>query len=271
MCCKKEPYPVEILPQKVYKRRLSIDRLLKQYKGLMVVRQVEGEESLFRMETEDGVSILRDTVFGTSMANLSLNLAGGIFNVDREEHLRFLPTSPKAEAPWEGGQVNPDIVSDSENYSFCSPCFGLCFLVNTIHERSFPFFKHFDSQAERDEYEQLAISATTAKEKEYDAHLVGAFESKHNNVVIRPRTRINHAPTNANYWHVTLDTYRPTDIVPISPYEKQNSSDKKLFKALKQDLIHHCTVDSKPDYKISRHSYVKWPYCLCHALSMNGY
>lgn len=262
MCREKEPYPIEILPQRVFKKKLNIDRLLKKYKNLLAVRQVKGEESSYWLETENGDYVLSDTVFDSSIANLSLNLAGGLFNIDRDAHLRFLPTSLQAKAAWEGGRVNPDVVSNKDSYSFSYPCFGLCFFIRTIHERAFPFYKHFNSQAERDNYEQIVLKSTSEKEKKYDAHLVGAFENKHSNVAIKPRIKVHHAPSNANYWHITLDTYRPTDTSPISPYDKQNNSDKKMFKALKQDLIQHCTLDSKPDYTLSRFSYVNWPYCL---------
>ena len=262
MCFPKEPYPQEILPRRVYKKRLNVDRLLRRYRDLLVVRQVKGEKSRYQLITGNGECVLQDSVFGSSMANLSLNLAGGLFNTSHDAHLRFLPTKEEAKELWTGGNVSSEIVAQEDSYSIDNPCFGLCFLVRKIHDRTFPFYKHFDTQAERDEYEHQANMATSEKEKKYDAHLVEAFENKKSNVLVRPRIKVHHAPTNANYWHITLDTYRPTDTEPVGPEEKLTSSDKKMFKALKQDLMQNSTTDTEPDYKLSRCSYLRWPYWL---------
>lgn len=228
----------------------------------MVVRQVKGLETDYWLITEGGDRVLQDSVFESSMANLSLNLAGGLFDTRRDAHLRFLPTSDEAKAQWNGGKVSHEIVSSADSYSFDEPCFGLCFLVREIHNRTFPFFKHFETQAERDKFERQAYKATSAKEKRYDAHLVEAFENKKSNVLVRPRIKLHHAPNNANYWHITLDTYRPIDKEYVSPEERLNSSDKRMFKALKQDLKQHCSIDTDPNYTLSRFSYLRWPFWL---------
>lgn len=260
MCIKKEPYPTEILPLPNYKQKLSIDLLLKKFGKLLVVRLVEGELKDYIKVSENGESELDDSVFKNSMVNLSLNLAGGLFDTSSNAHLRFLPKDAEAKVSWDGGYVNPKIVLVEDNYTITTPCFGLCFYVCNIHNKTFPAYRHFDTEAERDEYAHKVAESTTDEEKKHDAHLVGVFENKNKNVAIRPRIKVQHAPTNANYWHVTLDTTRPPDKKPVEPTENLSKSDKRLFKALKQDLIRHCTIDTKPDYKIPRRIYMKWPY-----------
>ena len=259
----KEAYPTEIMPRKSYKKQLCIDRLLGKHHGLMVVRQVSGEPEDYVLVTESGEKEIPTTVFGSSMANLSLNLAGGVFDTDTDAHLCFLPLSNTGTATWDGKEVNPDIVKPEDSYSFTSPCFGLCFLVERIHERTFPFYKVFNTAEERNAYAQKAIEVTTEREKAYDAHLVGAFQRKGEKVNIKPRIKVHHSPTNANYWHATLDAYRPTDKKPVVPEENLNNSDKKMFKALKQDLVRCCDINKAPDYRISRFSYTKMRYWLC--------
>ena len=259
---KKEFYPTEIMPHVSYKRMLSVGKLLKKYDGLMVVRQVKGVPDDYILITENGDKQLRETVFDSSMANLSLNLAGGVFDTNKNAHLRFLPSSDDAIRLWKGNKVESEIMSPENSYLFTSPCFGLCFLVRKIHDRSFPFYKVFNTQNDRDEYAKKAILSTTEREKEYDAHLVGAFKDKKSKVSINPRLKVNHAPNNANYWHMTLDTYRPIDKNPVASGEKLDNSDKKMFKALKQDLVQCYDIDKLPDYKIKRCSYMKWHYWL---------
>lgn len=262
MCVQKEPYPKEILPKRSYKKKLKVDQLLRIFPDLMVVRQVKGDESCHRIQTEGGETVWQDSVFESSMANLSFNLAGGIFDTRKNAHLRFLPLSTEAKALWKGGNVNPEIVSPENSYSFDETCFGLCFLVRFIHNRTFPFYKFFASQVERDEYAKKVNTATTVKEKEFDAHLVGAFENKKKPVTISPRIKVHHNPCKANYWHFTLDTYRPSDTEPVKPEEKLNNSDKRMFKSLKQDLVQKCTVNAEPGYQLSRACYIKWPFVL---------
>lgn len=257
---KKEAYPTEIMPCVSYKKELNIDKLLYRYCDLMVVRQVKGLPDDYMIKTENGDDVLSSSVFVSSMANLSLNLAGGIFDTSKDAHLRFLPLSEDAIAPWEGGKVNPEVVADQENYSITSPCFGLCFLVKKIHDRTFPFYKYFNKQEDRDEYAKKAQEATTDREKKYDAHLVGAFKDKKSGVSINPRIKVHHAPNNANYWHATLDTYRPTDQNPVAPNDMLDNSDRKMFKALKQDLLQNYSINELPNYRIRRCSYIKWQY-----------
>lgn len=257
---KKEAYPTVIMPHVSYKRRLIIEKLLRKYDSLMIVRQVKGVPDDYIMITENGDEVLKTTVFESSMANLSFNLAGGLFDTDKNAHLRFLPLSDNATGLWKGNKVEPEIMSLEDNYSFTSPCFGLCFLVKKVHDRTFPFYKVFNTQEDRDEYARKAIEATTQREKEYDAHLVGAFRDKKSNVSINPRLKVHHAPNNANYWHMTLDTYRPTDKNPVAPDERFNNSDRNMFKALKQDLLLCYSIDKSPDYSIKRCSYIKWQY-----------
>ena len=113
-----------------------------------------------------------------------------------------------------------------------------------------------------DEYAKKATLATTEREKEYDAHVVGAFKDKKSKVSVNPRLKVHHAPNNANYWHMTLDTYRPIDKKPVAPNDRIDNSDRNMFKALKQDLVQCYYIDKSPDYKIKRYSFIKWPYWL---------
>lgn len=258
---KREPYPVIILPQTKYKKRLCIEKLLNKYADLMAVRLVCGMEEDFVLESELGEKVINDSVFTNSMANLSMNLAGGVFNTSANEHLRFLPISEYGKALWSGGIVDADAFSSDETYSFNVPCFGLCFSVKAIHERTFPFHKGFKNQQERDEYAKQVDEATTEEEKSYDANIVGEFK-KNSPVEVRGRIKVHHSPTNGNYWHITLDTYRPNEKDFVLPDGRRQGSDKQMFKALKQDLVQRCDVNASPNYKISKYAYLRWPYLL---------
>ena len=227
----------------------------------MVVRLVSGSEEDYILVSESDEMVISDRVFSNSLANLSMNLAGGVFDTRAVAHLRFLPISEYGTASCSGDRVDADSFLSEDSYSFNVPCFGLSFLVKDIHERSFPFHKGFKNQQERDDYAKQVDEATTEKEKRYDANIVGEFK-KNTPTLVKGRIKVHHSPTNGNYWHITLDTYRPNETDFVHPDEKKQSSDKQMFKALKQDLVQRCEINALPNYRISKLSYIRWPYIL---------
>lgn len=248
-------YPNEIQPNSNYKVCMETDALLEKYPRLLVVRMVEGHPDEYIMDGESGEKVLSDRVFKNNMANLSLNLAGGLFDTTSGGHLNFLPVKEVA-STWMGEEISSDLFRAEGTYIFYDTCFGLCFYVCDVHNRTFPFYKHFESQKERDEYANRTQEIASKEDVMNDARLVGAFESKKKNVLVHPRLRVHHAPTKANYWHMTLDTYRPTDIDYVRPDDKLNSSDKSMFKALKQDLVTCCDINLQPEYTIDEADYL---------------
>lgn len=257
MCQEHKPYPLEILPRPHYVKELKINKLLGKYKGLMVVRLVSGTPDSHKRQGTSGEMKLSDTVFENSMPNWSLNFSGGLFDTSHQVHLPFLPISEYGSAHWDGKKVNKNHFRTDNNFSITEPCFGLCFRVKDIHERTFPFHKGFKSQQEWDEYVQ----------KVQDKRLVDAFVSKTTPVDMKARLKLHHAPTNGNYWHVTLDTYRPTDHAPVGPDEHLNNTDRNMFKALKHDLLQCCDIDLVPDYKFKKCDYLRWYACLIPGLA----
>lgn len=255
------------MPRFAYKCRMKVDKLLTKYPELLVVRLVEGELSQYRSLTIGGVPELSDKVFKNSMANLSLNLAGGLFNVSPDGHLPYLPDKSIVKS-WNGLWRKKSLCSKTGSYKASEECFGLCFHTKDVHDRTFPYYKHFDTQQERDEYaKEVGQTLADAAIFGEDVKCVGAFKSKKENVLVYPRIRIHHAPTNANYWHATLDTYRPTDNTYIRS-EDVESRDKKMFKALKHDLIEKCSINEAPTYCIDKVDYYKTPFYYIGAFCM---
>lgn len=247
-------YPIDILPRFVYKPRLRVNSLLAKYPELLVVRLVNGCPEDFSIETESGEVVLTDKVFTNSMANLSMNLAGGLFDTAPEKHLRFLPAKDVVK-PWNGFRFRKNVCSEEGSFQLFFPCFGLCFMVKDIHERTFPYYKHFDTEEERNQYAKEVAEIVKGADGYNDADYVGAFKSKRDLVEVHPRIRVHHSPSNANYWHMALDTYRPNEATFIKPEDGQKSTDKKMFKALKQDLLQNYTINSQPSYRIEACDY----------------
>lgn len=247
-------YPFGVYPHTSYRRKLGLERLLKTYPDLMVVRKVDGNPDQVIARGESGEPIVTMAVFNCNMVNLSLNLAGGLFNVDSSRDLRYLPVKPEALLPWNGEEPSETLCDE---YKFSAECFALCFMIRDIHRRTFPFFRHFDNQGARDEYALRLGTAASPILRKMNAHLVGLFDGKVKKAEVRPRIMVHHSPTMANYWHMTLDTYRPEDDTFVRPEEKLSSTDRKMFVSLKQDIVNHCKVNEKPDYRLKRRDYKK--------------
>ncbi len=251
-----ECYPRDILPRKEFKRNLNINDLLHLYPKLLIVRRFSGNLSEHIDNTTSGPPVYLPTIFQGNMANLSLNLSGGIFDTNSSQHLRFLPKHTDASRAWNGEDIPEYLYVPKETYEYNDDCHGLCFFCADVHEQKFPFYRHFATKEERDEFYSKTLKATTDKEKEYDAHIVEAFVNKNKKVVVYPRLKVHHAPTMVNYWHVTLDTYRPTDTEPVSSSEKTNSTDRKMFKHLKMILLKQIMIDKEPDYHLEEKDYI---------------
>lgn len=255
---KKRSYPLEILPLPHFKKAINIDKLLKFYDDLLVARLVKGCVDDYKKEMDNGEVEMDDTVFENSMANLSLNLAGGRFVIDKEAHLPFLAISEYGTSNWNGSKVEVQAFGQQDSYSYNVPCFGLCFRVKDIHKKTFPFHKGFGSEQDRDKYEKQVQEATDGWTGSADAKLVGAFVNKRSVVTVYGRLELHHSPTNGNYWHTTLDTTRPAETDYIHPDGKKQSSDRNMFKALKQNLLQCREIDTLPVYKIAHKYYIKW-------------
>lgn len=251
----KKGYPKQILPHSSYRRKLGLERLLTEYPDLMAVRKVDGKPESYERKGDKGGTFILPEVFTGNMANLSMNLAGGLFDVRPNKHLRYLPVNDEAKKDWDGMEPSEELYAEYND----NECFGLCFLIRTIHRRPFPYFRCFDSQKAFDEYAKKVEVAAQATNRDKDSILVGKFISKLDTVEIKPYIKVHHAPTKVNYWHITLDTRRPTDTSFIKAQEKQTSQDKRMFVALKQDLVQRCKVNARPNYRLKRLDYKK-PY-----------
>ncbi len=266
--CKK--YPKQILPSTTYQKKLNTEILLKKYPNLIIVRQVKGFREEYLEVTENGKSVLTDGIFYNSMYNLSMNLLGGRFITDR--HIMFLPKSEEACRSWEGDCIIPENYQNSDNYTITEPCFGVFFLVNHIHNITFPFRKNFDNEEARDKYATEAENVIREENIKIEELIVGKFVSNREPVEVLARTKVNHSPTQLNYWHVTVDTYRPTEHDYIHPEEKISSGDRKILKALKLDLKEKAVVTMNVDYRIKRCDYKCQLTCwdrLCDMLAIS--
>lgn len=248
-------YPKQIVPHPKYCRQLNIDGLIDKYQNLVVVRQIAGSREDCIIFTDKGEERLSGECLPSakSMRNLSMNLLGGKYIVTK--HLKILPRSEQACSPWDGKEVCVDNFSSSEHYSITEPCLGLFLYAKDVHKYVFPYTKSFNSEEERNRYAERAEQNLSDLDIKIVETVVGKFVKKGTPVDTFSVAKINHSPCQLNYWHITLDTYRLDENGFISPQDKISSSDIRMFKTLKHDIIEKGLFDIRLGYKLKRADY----------------
>lgn len=244
-------YPYEVVPKATYKELLEFKVLKHDYPNMLVLRMVKGRKEDY-YDASSNNKELTDRIFQGSIQNLSMNLLGGKFEI---KHHSFLPKNNGA-SNWDGNNIKLSQYKDS--YIDENPAFYICFNVEEIDGKTYPFPNPFNTQEERDSMEKEATATLNKHGLNIDQEIVEKFRSPRDNVNIQVLMKLNHHPTMLNYWHITLDTTRPDNPEYIMPCEKLNSRDKRQMKAFKQHLMELIVdnIDSVP-YKFKKKDYLK--------------
>lgn len=252
----KSKYPQHILPREGYVNPLKIDDLLKEHQDLFLVRQLPGNKDNYMHNMEGGGRTLSPKLVfkNQNLANYSLNLSGGKFNTKPKKDLRFLPEATDGGGDWHNGFVSKEICKAQDSYKITEPCCGLIIRARDLHHQTFPSTRSFNNPNEYETYLKEVDQVISIETMLYDKELVGKYNGKKGMVNIKGRVKINHRPTKMNYWHYTMDTYRPNELTPIMS-DQITSRDKRMFEALKQNLLNEVAIDITPDYKIKRKEY----------------
>ena len=237
-------YPTEILPSTDFVTKLDMNTLMLKYPRLTLARQVSGtlKEYLEEVEGKDE-KVLSMRIFSNSMYNLSMNLLGGLFHI--EKHLPFLPKNEKACSPWDGNAINMEDYIGTDYFTETRPCFGIYFQVNDLDGLYVPYRKQFKSQEEFNQYKEQAQTIADHLDIVINQLIVGTFESSKQPTEINARTKVNHSPVQLNYWHMTLDTYLANSENYINGQTKLGNAEKKLLSNLKKILIEKLRINTE--------------------------
>lgn len=226
------------MPKQGYKPRMDVNDILKSVEILAVVRR---SPYALEFREEDGVKRLSEDCITDEVFNYSMNLLGNVFNVD--EHLQIRQTGI-GRKDWDGVTMlsDEDALKNSEDV----PAFPIYFMVKDLQNVKIPYTKVIEKQSEYDELQKTSNAlgrkiAEQTWEKGKPMHLEGLL-------------RVNHIPTNLNYWHVTLDIYPPDKTEPIM---KGNSKwHKKLRDGIFDYLATHYQEEWLDRYEIPKHFYM---------------
>lgn len=176
-------YPVEIIPNWHYSRKIDLKAVLKREKTFYICRAVFASQEE-RDAIKEGEPLDVD-LLGDHIVRMSVNLMGGLYE---PSHLRYLPSSAKdATKEWKGQKIIlSDYLSGNEDKNYA---FGLYYSSEDLHRKL------------------MSVTLVDLKKPQKDAakkvfqHLCEDVYGIHVDVEIFVESK----PTNVNYWHAQVE------------------------------------------------------------------
>ena len=184
-------YPFELLPQPGFCVPFPFDCLKKKYGGYAVCYRIEGTvDENCEAGGFNGHKVLKESCF-EHVVHLSMNLLGGAF---KPEHVCFVQKKPGSN-DWTKSEV-----INIEDYM---DCIEKCEKATPIFYRNSVICQSYISIAIvfPDASAYKSFCQYYKKEKPLPPYKKG------DSVDVIFETRIEHRPTNLNYWHVQMEVY----------------------------------------------------------------
>lgn len=183
-------YPLELLPQPGFCVPFPFDALKAKYGNYIVCYRIEGTiDENSEMGSFNGHKVLKEQCFG-HMVHLSMNLMGGFF---KPEHVVFIQKRPGSDV-WEA-----DEKVDFKDYEDCieksKTATAVYYRESVICQPNITISFVFNDKAAFNSFCKVFQDATHPQYKDGVVDQ-GGFT-----------TKIEHCPTNLNYWHVQLEVY----------------------------------------------------------------
>lgn len=233
----------KIKPSSFYKEKMDIDYLLSNGLDLCVSRRVDGERDNIVEKIGNDYVIVNSAAIGQP-ADFSVNLLGGKFE---DKHIDLYSSDETNNGDWYGRKepnVNEELITEK------SPCFAIYYNVKDFLDFPVKQTKTFTKEAD---YKKFIQELTPEQLKQYELEIY----VKNRQYEFLVRKKINHKPTNMNYWHVTFDLYSFDSPDEELTSEDRNNSHRRILKHFSHDfLMKSFKVDNPLNYTIPRRSYI---------------
>ena len=223
-------YPQYLIPQVTWRERMCTEEMLGAMDDFCLLRRCDCEEGKgIKMEfVEDGGSpfLTHEALSDQRIGNMSMSLLGTLFQKD---DIKFKQRGD-AMADWTGGEVDANRLIENWVEEVPQPWFVVVWFARGLHDKKVPYKK---GGITNDKYEQFKADVEAVRNivlgtlDEYNAASEPLFGI----------TKINHRPSNLNYWHFTLDTYPATRAGYIE--EPMDNSEKNLLKKVGKQLLRY--------------------------------
>ena len=185
-------YPKEILPRKNYIKNIDVDRLLANIPKAQIVRRAD--KPVVYVTNSLGDKVLAEDTFTGNVFDYSTNLLGAYFHV--EEHLGLRQLG-EGKADWNGETTFESIKDELWGEVKAYP---VRLYINPLQHKSVPYKRTF----EKAELLKGFISQWDMKASETASKI---WKGKNNDYDFEAELRVEHHPTNLNYWHMAIDIY----------------------------------------------------------------
>lgn len=208
-------YPLEILPKETYRQEIDPAAIIEHQQRALLGHMLVGSEndSIDYSLGPDMPAIYQEALQIKRIPNLSCSLMGCCFCI---ENFHFLPQN-KGKQPWiDDYQVEESLLENKENYDYYPEITVVGWLLANIHLHPIPYKRSFGKKSEYDVFAQKARGV--AENRKIDMYLAEwnelkakATDNELPAAEVKGQARVNHAPTNLNYWHFTIDFYSAED------------------------------------------------------------
>lgn len=163
---------------------------------LFVGRRMPGTPECL-VEIDDGLYLIPNGAYeelSRQVPDMSMNM---LTTISKTDYLKWQQIRPASNS-WDGLEVN--ILDYKDCVSIVSPSFAIIYKAINLHQVNIPYKKSFNS---REEYKKGKKYVDSVEE------LIDKNFQKSNKYSFTAVSRLEHKPTNMNYWHITLDIYEP--------------------------------------------------------------
>ena len=189
-------YPIGLVPLPEYLQMIDLPSIIDASCPLFVGRRMDGYPQGF-VEIDDDLYLIPNEISQTLTAHvpdMSMNM---LTNISRVDDLKWQQIKPASDS-WEGNEVNVDDFRDC--VSKVSPSYAIIYKASNLHNINIPYKKSFNSMKEYQEGKKYVDNVEKLIDKNFQ---------KSNEYDFTAISKLEHKPTNMNYWHVTLDIYEP--------------------------------------------------------------
>lgn len=230
-------YPQEILPSKRLVCPFPLCNLVDKMGDYEVCYRLNGPVDANKdVDGLGGKPVLKEECF-EHIAHLSLNLLGGLF---KPEYVCFVQKKPGCE-PWCGENIK------YEEFASC---------INKTAD-AVPIF-YLASKINQTDFNVTAVFNDSQSYKMFKDIVGGTWPEFHRgiSVEITSEVKIEHSPTNLNYWHLQMEVY------PEMSKDALNNENgvwrSRIFEQIKTAVLcHHFTETPSLNYTIPEVLYVK--------------
>lgn len=230
-------YPQEILPSKRFVCPFPLFALVEKMGDYEVCYRLNGSVDANKdVDGLGGKTVLKEECF-EHIAHLSMNLLGGLF---RPEYVCFVQKKPGSE-PWCGEDIK------FEEYTPCvnekNDAVPIFYLASKINQNNLTVTARFNDSQSYKKFKEI---------------VGGTWPEFHEGISIEitSEVRIEHVPSNLNYWHLQMEVYPE-----MSEDALNNESGvwrSRIFEQIKTAVLcHHFTETPSLKYTIPEELYVK--------------